>query len=77
MAIAIKKATTIDVDVVAAKLKKGGCVLKDLLESIGLPIVGVVGELNIALDICKMSASGQLELKGALTQVNVVQICQV
>jgi hypothetical protein len=46
LAIAIQGTVTIDVDVCTSKLEESRRVLVDLLERIGLPVVGVVGELD-------------------------------
>ena len=51
LAISIKSAATVHVDVCSAQLEKGGGVLEDLLESVRLPVIGVVGELNVTLDV--------------------------
>jgi len=51
LAIAIEETTTIDVDIVSAELKECGGILENLLESVCLPVVCVVGELDVTLDI--------------------------
>jgi hypothetical protein len=51
LAIAIEESTTIDVHIIATKLEECGGVLEDLLESVCLPVVCVVGELDVTLDI--------------------------
>ena len=51
LTVAVEGATAIDVDVIASELEEGGSVLESLEEAICLPIVGVVGEENAALDI--------------------------
>lgn len=61
LAVAVEEAAAINVDVVSAKLEESRGVLEDLLERIRLPIIGVVGELNITLDI----------------EVDVVEVCQI
>lgn len=61
LAVAVEEAAAVNVDVVATKLEEGSGVLEDLLERIRLPIIGVVGELNITLDI----------------KVDMVEVCQV
>lgn len=50
LSIAVESAITIDVDVCTTELEESRRILVDLLEGIGLPIVGVVGELNCAQD---------------------------
>lgn len=61
LAVAVEEAAAVNVDVVATKLEEGCGVLEDLLERICLPVIGVVGELNITLDI----------------KVDVVEVCQI
>ena len=51
LTISVKGAATVDVDVFAAELEEGGGVLVDLLERVCLPVVGVVCELDGALDV--------------------------
>jgi hypothetical protein len=51
LTIAIKKPTTVNIHIISSKLEECGRVLEDLLESICLPIVRVVGELDVSLDI--------------------------
>jgi len=51
LAIAIEETTTIDVDIVSAELEECGGILENLLESVCLPVVCVVGELDVTLDI--------------------------
>lgn len=48
LSVAIDCAVAVDIDVCAAKLKECGCVLVDLLEGVGGPVVDVVGELDVA-----------------------------
>lgn len=43
--------TSVDEDIVTAQLEERGHVLKDKREGVCLPVVGVVGEQNLALDI--------------------------
>lgn len=51
LAVAVESATSINVDVLTTKLEESGCVLKDLLEGVGLPIVRVVREEDVALNV--------------------------
>jgi len=51
LAIAIKETTTVDIHIIASQLEECSGILEDLLESIRLPVVGIVGELNITLNI--------------------------
>lgn len=51
LTIAVEETTTIDVHIISSELEECGGVLEDLLESICLPVVCVVGELDITLDI--------------------------
>lgn len=48
--IPIQHPTTINIDVLAPQLEKRRRVLVDLLETVRLPVVRVVGELDVALD---------------------------
>ena len=61
LAVAVEEAAAVNVDVVSTKLEESRGVLEDLLERVCLPVIGVVGELNITLDI----------------KVDVVEVCQV
>lgn len=56
LTISVKRTSTIDINVFATQFEKGCGILVDLLESICLPVVCVVGKLNIALDICPKSS---------------------
>jgi hypothetical protein len=56
LAVSVQSTASVDVDVLAAELEEGGGVLEDLLKGIGLPVIGVVGELNVALDVCNVLA---------------------
>ena len=49
--VAVERAAAVDVDVGAAELEEGGCVLVDLFEGVCLPVVGVVGEEDVAADV--------------------------
>lgn len=53
LAVAVERASAKYIDICAAELEEGGCVLEDLLEGVGLPVVGVVCELDGALDVYK------------------------
>jgi hypothetical protein len=50
LTISIEGTIAIHIDILAAELEEGRGVLVDLLESICLPVIGVIGELNMALD---------------------------
>ena len=52
LAVSVEGAAAVDVDVLATELEEGGGVLVDLLEGVGLPVVGVVCELDGSLDVC-------------------------
>ena len=52
LAVAINSSAAVDVDVLATELEEGGCVLEDLVEGVLLPVVGVICELDCALDVC-------------------------
>lgn len=58
LAVAVKHAATVDIDILAAELEEGRGVLKDLAKAIGLPVVGVIAKLDVALDSCD-EKSGQ------------------
>ena len=51
LAVSVEGAAAVDVDVFAAELEKGGGILVDLLERVGLPVVCVVCELDGSLDV--------------------------
>ena len=51
LAVAVKETTTIDVHIISTELEECGGVLEDLLESVRLPVVCVVGELDVTLNI--------------------------
>lgn len=51
LTIAVEETTTIDIDIISSQLEESCGILEDLLESICLPVVCVVGELDITLDI--------------------------
>lgn len=51
LAIAIESAATVNIDVFATQLEKGCGVLVGVVESVLLPVVRVIGELNCSLDI--------------------------
>lgn len=51
LSITVKEASTVNVHVVSSQLEESGGVLEDLLEGICLPVVGVVGELDISLNV--------------------------
>ena len=53
LAVAVEGAAAVDVHVRPAELEEGGGVLEGLVEGVGLPVVGVVGELDVALDVCE------------------------
>jgi hypothetical protein len=50
LTIAIESTISIDVDVGSTELEEGRRILVDLLEGIGLPVVGVIRELDCAED---------------------------
>ena len=51
LAVSVEGAAAVDVDVLTAELEESGGVLVDLLEGVGLPVVGVVCELDGSLDV--------------------------
>jgi len=59
LAVSIEGAAAVDVDILAAELEEGGGILVDLLERVGLPVVGVVCELDGALDVFSMVSNGR------------------
>jgi hypothetical protein len=50
LTIAVQGTVTIDVDICTTELEEGRRILVDLLEGIGLPVVGIVGELDCSED---------------------------
>jgi hypothetical protein len=52
LTVSIDGPATIDSDVGAAPEPEAGGVLEDKIEAIGLPVGGVVGEQDRALDVC-------------------------
>lgn len=46
------KPTSIDEDIVTTQLEEAGDVLEHEGERVGLPVVGVIGELDGPLDVC-------------------------
>ena len=63
LAVAVEGAAAVDVDVVAAELEECCRVLVDLFEGVGLPVVGVVGEEDVALDV-EVDVGEELEVEG-------------
>ena len=53
LTVAVQGSTSVDVDVLATELEKGGGVLEGLEEGVLLPVVGVIGELNRSLYVCR------------------------
>lgn len=51
LAVSIKETTAVDIYIISAKLEESRGVLEDLLKGMCLPVVSVVGELNISLNI--------------------------
>jgi hypothetical protein len=51
LAVPVQSTASVDVDVLATELEEGGGVLKDLLEGVGLPVVGVISEQDVSLNI--------------------------
>jgi RNA-binding protein YhbY len=51
LAISIEHTTSIHIHILTAELEEGGSILESLVEGVGLPVVCVIGELNIALDV--------------------------
>ena len=52
LTVAVEDTSTVDVDISATELKERGGVLEGLVECILLPVVGVVCELDVTLDVC-------------------------
>ena len=62
LAVAVEEATAVDVDVGAAELEEGGDVLEHLAEGVGLPVIRIVCELDVALDVeVDVLEEGQVE----------------
>jgi RNA-binding protein YhbY len=53
LTVTIEHATPIHIDIFTTKLEKGGRILESLVEGVGLPIVRVIGKLDVALDVWK------------------------
>ena len=51
LAVAIEHAATVHVHIFTTKLEEGGGILECLVEGVRLPVVCVVGKLDIALDV--------------------------
>lgn len=76
LAIAVDGTATVDVDIGAAELEEGGDVLEDLGKGVRLPVRGVIGELDVALNVCGLRQLSPAIFRGTncpLTNVNVVQ----
>jgi len=62
LTVAIEDTSAVDVDVRTAELEESGGVLEDLLECVRLPVVRVVGELDVSLDVeINVLEEGQVE----------------
>lgn len=81
LAVAVDGATTVHINIFAAELEEGRRVLIDLSERVGLPVIGIIGELDGAEDFYTGSAAfkacnGHPSRRGeeqSLTQVDVFQ----
>lgn len=51
LTVAIEHTASIHIHILTTKLEEGGGVLERLVESVGLPVVRVIGELDIPLDV--------------------------
>jgi len=51
LAVTIEHTAAVHVHILTTKLEESGGILKCLVESVGLPVVGVVGKLDISLDV--------------------------
>jgi hypothetical protein len=51
LTVAIEHAASIHIHIITAELEECGGVLEGLVEGVGLPIVRVIGKLDIALDV--------------------------
>lgn len=51
LAVAVEEASAIDIHIVSTELEECCGVLEDLLEGVCLPIIGIVGKLDIALNV--------------------------
>jgi len=54
LSVAVEHASAVDVDVFATQLEESGRVLERLEEGVCLPVVRVIGELDVCLDICSI-----------------------
>ena len=51
LSVAVEHTATIDIHVLTAELEKGRCVLEGLEEAVRLPVVCIVRELDVTLDV--------------------------
>jgi RNA-binding protein YhbY len=51
LTVAIEHAASIHIHIIATELEECGGILEGLVEGVGLPIVRVIGKLDIALDV--------------------------
>jgi hypothetical protein len=79
LAVTVKGTAAVNVDILTTELEEGGRVLKSLVESILLPVVGVVGELNGPLNVCRVTSawSSQDEYTKTPTEIDVLKESQV
>lgn len=51
LTIAIEHATTVHIHIFTSELEEGGSILEGLVEGVGLPVVRIIGKLDIGLNI--------------------------
>lgn len=51
LAVAIYRPAAVDIHVIATELEECGGILEGLVEGVGLPVISVVGELDVPLDV--------------------------
>lgn len=62
LTVAIEHTASIDIHIIATKLEERGGILECLVKGVGLPVVCVVGELDIALDVWRGVTSQRIFL---------------
>jgi hypothetical protein len=51
LTVAVEHAAAVHVHIFTAELEKGGGILEGLVEGVGLPVICVIGELDVTLDV--------------------------
>lgn len=55
LTIAIDGSATVDLHIIASQLEERSRILENLFKGMGLPVCGIIRELNVALYICGRS----------------------